>query len=76
MEVSQARLSLPSDLRDTLGVLSFLPKDPKHTVPPRGWLEGLLTYFPHRGSCQAKVDFWFRVAKGEQDRQRWENLHR
>ena len=52
-----ARFSLPSDLRDPCGVLPFSPTDPKHTVPPRGWLEGLLTYFLHPGWCQAEADF-------------------
>lgn len=63
------RLSLSSDLRDPLCVLSFSLTDPKHTVSPRGWLEELLTYFPHPGWCQAETDFWFQVGKGQQDSQ-------
>lgn len=64
-----SRLSLSRDLRDPPCVLSFSLTDPKHTVSPRGWLEALLTYFPHPGWCQAEADFWFQVGKGQQDSQ-------
>ena len=72
---SQARLSLPSDLRDPLGMLHFSPTDPKHTVPPRGDRR-LLTYFPHPGRCQAEAYFWFQVEEGQEDQQGQDTLHR
>lgn len=76
MEVSQAKLKLLSDLKDSCGVLPFSPTDLRHTVPPRRWLEDVLTYFSHHGWCQAEEDSLFQVGKGQQDQQWWERLHR
>lgn len=75
-EVFQAKLNLLSDLKDSCGVLPFSPTDLRHTVPPRRWLEGLLTSFSYRGWCQAEEDPLFQVRRGQQDQQWWERLHR
>lgn len=68
-KVSQAKLNLLSDLKDSCGVLPSSPKDLRGTVPPRRWLEDLLTYFSHRGGCQAEADFLFQVGRRQQDQQ-------
>lgn len=51
------KAQLAIDLRDPHSVSPFSPIDPKHTVPPKGWLEDLLIYFPHPGWHQAEADF-------------------